>query len=131
MGVCNPLQWRNRPRISRGSLTPGCGEDGQRSPSVSKNDLLLRRYNFLTRSFLWPIQALANGMKKFARRAGFLKKLSFAFLQEVSVLPDHISAVAGRENDSEVRFLRRHLFGQFPSVHPVRHNDVAQEQINF
>jgi len=24
VGVCNPLQWRNRPRFSRGSLTPGC-----------------------------------------------------------------------------------------------------------
>jgi hypothetical protein len=24
VGVCNPLQWRNRPRFSRGFLTPGC-----------------------------------------------------------------------------------------------------------
>src|ERR1044071_1488903 len=24
LGVCSPLQWRNRPRFSRGSLTPGC-----------------------------------------------------------------------------------------------------------
>lgn len=23
VGVCSPLQWRNRPRFSRGSLTPG------------------------------------------------------------------------------------------------------------
>ena len=24
LGVRNPLQWRNRPRVSRGSLSPGC-----------------------------------------------------------------------------------------------------------
>ena len=24
VGACSPLQWRNRPRISRGSRTPGC-----------------------------------------------------------------------------------------------------------
>jgi hypothetical protein len=24
LGVCSPLQWRNRPRFSRGSLTLGC-----------------------------------------------------------------------------------------------------------
>src|SRR5438445_5020970 len=28
VGVCSPLQWRNRPRFSRGSLTPGYDEDG-------------------------------------------------------------------------------------------------------
>src|SRR5690349_19720868 len=27
MGVCNPLQWRNRPRFSRGSLTPDRDDD--------------------------------------------------------------------------------------------------------
>jgi hypothetical protein len=29
VGVCSPLQWRNRPRFSRGSLTLDCDEDGQ------------------------------------------------------------------------------------------------------
>ncbi len=42
VGVCNPLQWRNRPRFSRGSLTPGCGDDGQEAHRVSKNDRLSR-----------------------------------------------------------------------------------------
>lgn len=28
MGVCNLLQWRNRPRISRGSLTLDCIDTG-------------------------------------------------------------------------------------------------------
>jgi hypothetical protein len=42
VGVCSPLQWRNRPRFSRGSLTPGCHRDEQIVHQVSKNKLLLR-----------------------------------------------------------------------------------------
>jgi len=30
LGVRNPLQWRNRPRFSRGSLSCDCVSDGQR-----------------------------------------------------------------------------------------------------
>ena len=28
VGVCNPIQWRNRPRFSRGSQTLDCGAIG-------------------------------------------------------------------------------------------------------
>ena len=42
VGVCSPLQWRNRPRFPRGSRTPGCGEDGHRVHRFSKNTKLIR-----------------------------------------------------------------------------------------
>src|SRR5215468_1639742 len=42
VGVCSPLQWRNRPRFSRGSLTPGCDEDGPMAHPISKNGLFIR-----------------------------------------------------------------------------------------
>ena len=42
VGVCSPLQWRNRPRFSRGSLTPGCVRDERIVHPFSKNELLLR-----------------------------------------------------------------------------------------
>src|SRR5438067_1493011 len=36
MGVCNPLQWRNRPRFSRGFRTFGCDDDEPLGPSNFK-----------------------------------------------------------------------------------------------
>jgi hypothetical protein len=37
-GACHPLQWRNRPRFSRGSLDSGrCWSDGRLARRVSKN----------------------------------------------------------------------------------------------
>src|SRR5439155_23265599 len=58
VGVCNPLQWRNRPRFSRGSLTPGCGDDGQEPIGfqrtmdyhAAKQRLQTKTFDFLNRS---------------------------------------------------------------------------------
>jgi len=41
LGVCNPLQWRNRPRFSRGSLTPGSDDDGRQVHQTFKEHKLL------------------------------------------------------------------------------------------
>ncbi len=52
MGVCNPLQWRNRPRFARGSLTSGC--DTKMNLSVHRFQRTLYSYaaiEFLPRSF--------------------------------------------------------------------------------
>lgn len=41
LGVCSPLQWRNRPRLSRGSLTRSCVFYGPRGPCLSKSGVVL------------------------------------------------------------------------------------------
>src|SRR2546426_5717223 len=41
VGVCSPLQWRNRPRFSRGSLLFDCECERER-PQISKSVSFLR-----------------------------------------------------------------------------------------
>ncbi len=45
VGVCSPLQWRNRPRFSRGSRAPACV-----SNELSKSALFLRRSRAFAKS---------------------------------------------------------------------------------
>ena len=48
VGVCNPLQWRNRPRFSRGSLTPDRDDDGpQVHQTFKERKSNTRRKNFV------------------------------------------------------------------------------------
>ena len=49
LGVRNPLQWRNRPRFSRGSLTPGYDEDGPIVHRFQRTHDCYRREAFLPR----------------------------------------------------------------------------------
>jgi len=51
MGVCNPLQWRNRPRFSRGSLTFVCDVNSGSWPPFSKSLCTLRISVRLTTGF--------------------------------------------------------------------------------
>ena len=39
VGVCGPLQWRNRPRFSRGSLTSDCHEWAEPPPTFKEHGL--------------------------------------------------------------------------------------------
>lgn len=41
LGTRSPLQWRNRPRLSRGSQSSGCGLERTRRSSLSKNSAFL------------------------------------------------------------------------------------------
>lgn len=40
LGVCSPLQWRNRRRFSRRSLTHGCVGDGRESIGFKERDVV-------------------------------------------------------------------------------------------
>jgi hypothetical protein len=64
-------------------------------------------------------------VEKFARRARLLEQPPFAFLQEARVLTDHITTIAGGENDFETGLLRDHPFRQFAPVYAVGHHDVG------
>jgi hypothetical protein len=66
VGVCNPTQWRNRPRFARGSLTFGC-EAADTRPPLSKNcPTSYAAAAVLPSSFFDRVSAFARGWIRLA-----------------------------------------------------------------
>ena len=51
LGVCNPSQWRNRPRFPRGSLTLDCHTKSGHGPPISQNESVVEFPGRITRGF--------------------------------------------------------------------------------
>ena len=60
LGVCSPLQWRNRPRFSRGSLTFGSVMDGQPVHRFQRTIGSYARSPFLPSEIFCPIARLIS-----------------------------------------------------------------------
>jgi len=57
VGVCNPLQWRNRPRFSRGSQAFDCGDGWTKRPSFFKEQALVKVVAAICQEKFMPVRA--------------------------------------------------------------------------